>query len=220
VSTFCILASGPSLSKKDVAVVRVAREQGLCKAIVVNDTFRLAPWADILYAADIMWWKHPHNADAQTFQGEKHTIVSPALGAPLPDPIYPGMRQWINGGSVGFDNHKNHIRTCMNSGYQALHIAAHLGATRVLLLGFDMRPVNGKAHWFGDHPAGLNKTSPYEGFIRHISKSAHHYADKGIRVVNCTPQSALQCFEFGTLEKELGTQRVLPASAACPALSA
>jgi hypothetical protein len=35
-----------------------------------------------------------------------------------------------------------------NSGFQALNIAAQFGATRILLIGFDMHAAKG-AHWYG-----------------------------------------------------------------------
>ena len=32
--------------------------QGKARVIAVNDAWRLAPWADILYACDGRWWRH------------------------------------------------------------------------------------------------------------------------------------------------------------------
>jgi len=64
-ATVAILASGPSMS---LAVADQVRAAGM-PAIVINTTHRLAPWAAMLYAADIEWWQHPSNADAATFAG-------------------------------------------------------------------------------------------------------------------------------------------------------
>jgi len=33
-----------------------------------------------------------------------------------------------------------------------VNLAVQLGAARILLLGYDMRAVDGKTHWFGEHP--------------------------------------------------------------------
>lgn len=63
--TVVVLASGPSMSQ-DVADRVMA--SGL-PAIVTNSTFRLAPWAWMLYGADESWWNHPDNKDAHVFRG-------------------------------------------------------------------------------------------------------------------------------------------------------
>src|SRR5690554_1489769 len=55
---FC-LASGPSMTQQDadmVGTVHLARDDVGC--IAVNNTWQLAKWADVLYAADQPWWRH------------------------------------------------------------------------------------------------------------------------------------------------------------------
>ena len=52
--TVVCIASGPSLTAEDCELVR---ESG-CPVIVTNTTFRLCPWADMLYAFDRPWWNH------------------------------------------------------------------------------------------------------------------------------------------------------------------
>jgi hypothetical protein len=71
--TVAILASGPSMSQ--AAADRV-RADGI-PAIVVNSTFRLAPWADLLYGADAKWWQHTPRA--RQFAGTK-VSCEPVLG--------------------------------------------------------------------------------------------------------------------------------------------
>ena len=45
--TCCILATGPSLTPDQAEYAK-----GKARVIAVNDAWRLAPWADILYACD------------------------------------------------------------------------------------------------------------------------------------------------------------------------
>ena len=45
--TCCILATGPSLTPAQAEYAK-----GKARVIAVNDAWRLAPWADILYACD------------------------------------------------------------------------------------------------------------------------------------------------------------------------
>jgi len=179
--TVAVLASGPSMTPLVAAAVRNI------PTIVINDTFRLAPWAALLYAADAAWWQA--NPDALAFAGLKVTVDS-----------VPGVEALRNTGSTGFDPDPQCIRTGSNSGYQGVHIAAQAGATRILLCGFDMTAKRG-AHWFGAHRPDLKNTDPetYERFIRRFATLKDALDARGVEVINCTPGSALKCFPFGDL---------------------
>lgn len=184
------------MSQAVADAVRAAR----LPAIAVNDTFRLAPWADMLYAADSSWWSF-HGAEALKFAGLKVTVQES-----VPHPAVLGLR---HSGAEGFDDDPECLRTGGNSGYQAIHIAAHAGAKRILLCGFDM----GGGHWHGDHPKPLRNTPPptYARWIERFKTLAPELAQRGIAVVNCTPKSALRCFPMANLKDELES-RAVPAA--------
>jgi hypothetical protein len=76
-----------------------------------------------------------------------------------------------------------------------MNLAYHLGARRILLLGFDMQRTNGKSHWFGDHPGRLNVPSPYTEFVKRFNVLANDLDAEGVSVVNCSRATALQCFQ-------------------------
>ena len=182
--TVAVLASGPSMSQEVADKVR-----GL-HAIVVNDTYKLAPWADILYAADRRWWEA--NPEAAQFAGVKLC----GQGGMLPD----GVSVMMKSGTDGFDPNPNFVRTGNNSGYAAVHVAIHTGAARILLCGFDMHGT----HWFGDHtkstPSGRRLSNPHESsFARWIARF-QSLKGAGAEIINCTPGSAMKCFEYKPLE--------------------
>jgi hypothetical protein len=62
--TVVIVAGGPS-----AATVNLECAKGRAKFIVINKAWKLAPWADALYAADFAWWGV--NNGAPEFQGLK-----------------------------------------------------------------------------------------------------------------------------------------------------
>jgi len=98
-----------------------------------------------------------------------------------------------NGNSLGEDV----IHYGGNSGYQAVNLAYLLGAKTIILLGFDMFGT----HYFGNHPANLNNGSPYKRFIEAfetINPKKH-----GIEIINCSRQTALECFPRTTIESVL-----------------
>lgn len=129
-TTFAILATGPSMSQ---AVADAVRAAGV-HAVAVSDAFRLAPWADALVSQDRAWWAH--HQDALQFDGMKFAGQEVA-----------GVNRVEPGGI---------ITTGTNSGLLACHVAVTVfGATRLLLLGLDMKG----SHYFGAHPQPLKNTT-------------------------------------------------------------
>lgn len=178
--TVAVLASGPSMSQ---AVADQVHGYGL-PAIAVNNTWQLAPWAQVLYAADAQWWQH--NPKALDFAGLK---VSVKTGEPLPKAVH-ALRQT---GYEGFDPDPGCVRVGGNSGYQAVHVAANAGAKTILLLGFDMHGT----HWHGEHRPPLRETGPatYDRWSR-VFETLKTPAE----IVNCTPGSRIECFRMDRLE--------------------
>lgn len=83
-----------------------------------------------------------------------------------------------------------------NSGYGALNLALCLGANPIYLLGFDMRHVGDRTHWHKGHPVPQPKAH-VDGFVKYFQAAAPKIKARGIRIVNLTPGSALDCFEMG-----------------------
>lgn len=192
-STVVCIASGPSLTPDDVAYVR-----GRARVIVVNDNYRLAPWADVLYAADAGWWRV--HRDAGAFAGLKYSIGS--RGSGLPKSVV-ALR---NTGTGGLELHPTGLKTGRNSGYQAINLAVHLGARRIVLIGYDMQPdARGKAHWFGAHLAPLNQPSKqiFQSWRKAFPTLVAPLSTLGITVVNCSRVSALTCFPCQSLRETL-----------------
>ena len=185
--TVACIASGPSLTQEDCDAVHAA---GL-PTIVVNTTFRMAPWADILYAMDSAWWKHYGAEVAQNFGGMKFSYVQncgPDVTA-------------LKGTSVP--------TSWGNSGAGAIGICVSAEAAKVLLLGFDCQWTGGRKHWHGDHPEGMGNATSVKRWPAQFSLVAKVAKHKGVRVVNCSRETALTCFTRGQLERELDITKEL-----------
>lgn len=185
--TVVCIGGGPSLTPEDVEYCRGK----VSAAIAVNDAYKLAPWADVLYAADRQWWRW-HNG-APTFTGLKFTVQTSR--------VWSGVGVLENTGQTGLEMNPSGVRTGMNSGYQAINVAVHLGASRILLLGYDMQCVGGKKHWFGDHPTKIRP--PFSAFLPHFRTLVEPLKALGVSVVNCTPHSALKCFPMMPIREAL-----------------
>jgi hypothetical protein len=92
-----------------------------------------------------------------------------------------------------------------NSGFQAVNIAAQFGATRIMLIGFDMHS-GGGLHWYGRN-RWHSANNPSNANLMHwrdvFTAQAPHLKARGIEVVNASPDSALVCFERGSIEDTL-----------------
>lgn len=173
-----VAASGPSQTAEDLEAIRAA---GI-PLIVVNDTWRLAPWAWRLYACDYKWWK-VHQRATQAFHGERWTQDIDAANTW-------GLNHVAGKHDVGLGRDCLHFGD--NSGYQAVNLAYLAGAKRVLLLGFDMMPDGSKAHWFGSHEGILKDPTAYDRFNRAFEMMTPE--KYGLEVINCSRRTALTCF--------------------------
>jgi hypothetical protein len=200
-SLMAILAGGPSLTAADVDACRAAG----CHLLAIKDAVRLAPDAVALYSGEIRWWRH--YGDGLTFAGLRYGIEAASPGPAVPA----GLGQWgvtflRNTGMLGLETDPTGVRTGKNSGMQALNVAVHLGAERIVLLGYDMQPNSkGQDHWFGEQPY-VHAPIPYQAFHAGFASMVEPLAALAVEVVNCTPGSALHCFPMMTLADALGRE--------------
>ncbi len=155
-------------------------------------------WADLLYACDGDWWEVYIEEVKRTFPGEKWTNNN-GTDASLVHKF--GLQCIESEFEPGLGREK--LRLGENSGYQAVNLAYLMGAEKIILLGFDMQRSDGKDHWHGRHVSGLNRSSPYKNFARNFIALAADLEVEGIKVLNATRQTALDCFEKVTLEDAL-----------------
>jgi len=187
-STVGCLGSGPSLIQADVDGCR-----DRAHVIAVNDTHRLAPWADVLYAADAKWWRRFGGVPA--FLGRKYSIMP--NGHKVPQQEFRDIHILRNTGDQGLERDPSGLRTGKNSGYQAINLAVHLGASQILLLGYDMQG----DHFFGSHPDKSHP--PFKHCLQAFPTLVSPLAEIGVSIVNCTPGSALTCFPMAPLASVL-----------------
>jgi len=157
------------------------------------------PWADVLYACDATWW-NCSGPDFGEFTGERwssHSLSPRKNDDKTAAAAEHGLTLIEGCGGDGFSMDPARIHYGDNSGFQAINLALLFGARKIWLLGFDMR-INGKRHFFGDHPPACHKDSDYRQYIGHFETAAR-MLPPGIEIINATPDSALRCFPRGQL---------------------
>lgn len=151
---------------------------------MVNNGYQIAPWADVLWATDARWWRW--HEGVPSWQGLKFSLW--VGGLTLPKDVHV-LR---NDGATGLCLDPCGVRNGRSGGYAAINLAMHLGAARVLLLGYDCQRTHGKDHWHPDHPSKM--TNPYQTWVRLFSMMAPQLARVGVEVINCSRETALTCF--------------------------
>lgn len=105
----------------------------------------------------------------------------------------------------GLSDDPGFLVTGGNSGYQAIGLAVHFGASRIILTGYDMQATGGKSHWHGDHGPGLNNPKPatLSGWVENFATLPPDLQRRGVEVINSTRITALTCFPRKPLEAVL-----------------
>lgn len=180
-----VIASGPSAPDIDFAMAR-----GRARVLAIKTSIDLCPWADVLHAADYLWWERHDGCSA--FAGLKTTLNRRACEQGW------GLRFLRSGfGMKGMEfDDLGRVGWGGNSGFGAVNLAAQFGAAKILLAGFDMRIDRG-VRWHADHGVGsANPDAPTaEEWRRRLDDVAPSLASRGVRVINCSARSALTAYE-------------------------
>lgn len=192
----CVVAApGPSLTPEIAEMCRGER------VIAINDAYRLLPFAEVTYACDLKWWEiHRLNV----LSGERwtsHSIAPKNDKTAIAEAF--GLHVIAGANNAGFSRDPGRIHYGSNSGFQAVNLALLFGADPVILVGFDMRDVGGRPHFFGEHPAPLKSSRNYGHWIAAFAKANEMLWHPRPRILNATPGSALTCFPMVDLAETL-----------------
>ena len=190
--TCVCIGGGESLTDEQVNYAMIRHHW---RTIGVNNAYQKAPWLDVLYAADHQWWSW-HWEKVKGLPCRKVTVDKRAK-QDWPDLLYLGPTDSESHGLDGFDPDPSRLRTGKNGGYQAIHLAAHFGAKRIILLGYDQKG----GHWHEPHPGG--QSDIFGMCARYWPTLAEAMKERNIDVINCTPNSALTAFPMANLEDVL-----------------
>lgn len=165
--TAIVVGSGPSAATTPLELAR-----GRARVIAVNESWRLVPWADVLYATDGIWWTE--RKGVPEFKGQRVT-ASPYAVKQF------GIELFAPAGAT--------------SGLRAIYLAEKNKANPILLVGFEMHTGNG-VHWHEPHGGRLRNPGKPEMNVWRMDMdlAARKLAARGTKVINCTPSSALKCF--------------------------
>ena len=209
--TFICIATGPSITEEDIAYVKSMKQQypDDIKIVAVNDAWRLfydsekqsCQLLDHLYAADDTWWN--------TYLEEINQCIDRDQ-IKLWIPVKKDFAKKHNMNYIKLYHGKNGLCTedmalysGSHSGYQAINLSYHLGAKKIVLLGYDMKVKDtSHIHYFGNHPKGLrNSPNGYTKWVSHYNKLSVDANRCGLDIINCSRDTAITCFTQAIIQE-------------------
>lgn len=186
-----LLGDGPSLTQADVDACR-----GLARVLAMNYSFRLAPWADVLWSYHTRGLVQTSGVDPATYQGR---IFS---AEPVPDhTAWPLLRLT---GPDGLELDPTGLRHGNNSGYSAINLAVHLGARRIVLLGYDCSAApDGRFNFAKPADDPSRKAYGFAAWRRWYGTLPGPLHAAGVEVLNASRETALECFPRVSLQQAL-----------------
>lgn len=189
--TVAIIAQGPTATKE--AVEELNKHFPI---VAVKDTYLWAPEAVIIYASDKDWWEKRWQTDKELWIHPADKVVLDYQKKALAPDIH-----WVKcAGNEGFALTSGAVKHGRNSGHQALDLVAGMGASKIILVGYDMRVIAGKTHCHNRHVKVPH--SVFDDFVGPMERAAPLLHGK-CSVVNTSKQSALSCFPKMSLDKAI-----------------
>lgn len=183
-----ICAGGPSLTGFDWNRLRGKN------IIAINRAYEVLPFAQVLWWSDARFWRRNKVGLLAHAAPWKATACLDYRPNENPeDALDPSVHEYHFSGLRGFDPRPAYLRHGNCSAHAAIHLAAHLGARRIVIFGLDMKQADGgAAHWHDGHGALPTTTAQMADLmLPHFAPLALALADRDIEVVNASPDSAL-----------------------------
>lgn len=189
-----VVAGGPSVSLAQVRMIGMARDKDRCRVIAVNDAVFPCWFADLAYAADAKWWD---------FHDGVRSFLKPKVSFNRLGRY--DVQHMRDTGPEGYDPEPGHMRHGSNSGYQAVHLAAQLGAREIVIVGMDFTDKDfARDHWFGRHEGRMDMVSDTADWRRKFRGLTDALDSLGVSVLNASPASTITWLPMTSLETCLG----------------
>jgi len=201
-----ILGTGPSVTPKVIEQLNQTR----LPIYGCNNSYQIAPLKALL-SCNPEWWDYYMEKDKvlreslyDKWTWDRHTADKYNLS-------------YIQGEwGDGLSTRPGIIHYGHSSGYQILNLATlEYGVTEAILIGYDLRyPQDydgkkqisgGERHYFGEYPVELQHWTKFNmgnrGELNGLLDCYRTINTDDIRIINCSPGSALDFFEMGKLDE-------------------
>ncbi len=182
--TAYVIGGGYSIKNLDLSLIYNER------CIGVNNSYMLGNWIDICWFGDSRWLEWHRTYDQfkkrwERFIGIKVTCVANCKNHKEIKYIA------VSEKSRGIETDCDKISWNKTSGGSAINVAYHLGVTKIVLVGFDMKIIAGKKNWHNDHPKRECETNPYPRYVKVFSDISRDLKSLGVDIINTSLDSAI-----------------------------
>jgi hypothetical protein len=210
-STIYIIGGGPSINDVDLSTIHDERIIGVNNAygdpmtdaekVIGMHPYQPRGWVDVCWWGDLKWFRW-HRPYLRQFKG---LVMHCNENTNMAKINWVKQIRRSRAKAVGLEKSPSVICWNKNSGTSAINLAYHLGAKRVVLLGFDMRVVDNRKNYHADH-IGERNINPFDRYLPAFKAVAKDAEKFGLEIINATPNSAIQEFPITTLEDFLNGQ--------------
>lgn len=187
-----VIGGGTSVRSQNIEQLRGHR------VVVINTSYEVAPFADLLFFADTRWW-HAHREKLKSFKG----MIATTSASLQSEPRLLRLRKVRPlEHDEGLHTTPGHV-IIQRTGLQAVfNILFHMRVKTIVLVGFDMqRDEQGKAHHHAPHEWDVkpgNRTWDIQ--MKQLAIMVEPLRQAGIEVLNASPNSRLAFWPRVTLE--------------------
>jgi hypothetical protein len=190
-----------------VRQIAIARSKGF-RLFGCNVVYQLVPDLELLYGCNYRFWEHYWSRGLSKHKAEKWTVNKYA--AEMFDINWIAERF-----QRGLSTDRDIISHGHGSGFSLVSMAYRAGAERIVLLGYDLRyaeDYDGKGrqigstprHFFGEYPTHMQhwpSVQVKDGVHVELVELYRSIKEQGlVEVINCTPDSAIDCFPMVDIE--------------------
>lgn len=190
-STILCLGSGPSMKDFDLDRLR-----GRGPVIAVNSMALMAPWADYVFFGDSRWWRWNGELARAACTGR---IISTGQSTLMGGEVLRMSKDYQNALAPKRDELAG-----LDSGRQAINLAVHLGAKKIVIAGYDMGWAEGEAshgHTEFPHPDESVLKNYTDKFAPAYEPVVAELGRRGIDVCTITPSPRLPFIPLRDLDE-------------------
>lgn len=189
-----VIGGGPSVKPEHVEMIKGH------KVVVINSSYEIAPWADILFFGDTRWWMHNQKDVLSKFRNGMMITVSRSVKHPR----VKNMARCAPPGLTDIPSVLTMERTSLTA---VLNLMKHFKVRGIGLLGIDNKTQGRQVHHHTPHPWA--QRPGWELAQRNELKSTViPLQDEGIKVWNLSPVSAIDFWPHRTLQEVLNVEGV------------
>lgn len=160
--------------------------------IGINNAYQIGTWMDMVFFGDYSWYLIHRNKLAKW--PKIKATCSPRFDTRRDNSENIKYVQKDHGHRLGISSDRRKVSWNGNSGAAAISLAVHMGAKRIILLGFDMHMMHGATHWHGGHLEKKKRKPPFNRHLKGFPFIAQDAKQMGIEILNASPDSAIKVF--------------------------